>query len=745
VRRLRGPLRLDLKLERSLEICLVDIPVPMTPEDVAETLYHDHRRLLETAHALIVRPRVWQPIAGKRLEEVARPFRERVPERPLYILHSSDFELQLTPSLQPAVDSPLSADATTTLTALRQAELFYYLSNSPARLTPPAKSVFRLPSRALSRSFVRVGSVQLSKAILDAFFFWLLPSLSSCHVVLADTWTISSIALNAARLLDRYRPGEEPTRVEILSSYADAAPGAFLSHVATSVRLRLNPGETGVVLISALATGRLLSRFRGALALNDSHEAFRYISLYDLGASSDIPYLCSLPEAGEERFQPLALSQAQKRTFSIIEIDPVTYFPSLTVDDQLAPIRKRHTRDARDFFTNYQGIGALCVHRNAVDRGGQNYRHHAFFVDVARLLTSDLFVSKLDALTRSAVSGLTPAMVITPPHEAGEAMAARVAHIIREGTGIEVRIVVSADLRAGAVSTPTERIAALGREDTLIVVDDVSVSGRRLTSFQSNLRTLGFRGHLLYIVGVARPDDPAAWDDRCRTLRERVDYPDRRHDVTCVEKILLPDWLEDDCPWCFEESLLHGLRYELRESAPAVFQRYQELVRAREGRGLTESVFWCVTPPTFTSGAIFLERAPLCSEGDLVVCIASALERMRHGSTTTPDSPLGASFPVSIVLQPGDYLGNTFTDPSIRLGILRASRLAELVCSREWREDKRSERCLELLQSRQGCFDRELVLAAASGKLRLLENWLEAMSDPVAREIAELLLRLHPE
>lgn len=716
----------------------------MTPEDVAEALYHNHRRVLETAHALIVRPRVWQPIEGAQLEEIARPFRKRVPERPLYILHSCAFQLRLTPSLQSVGDSPLP-EAGPTLKALRQAELLHYLRNSPARLIPPAMSIFRLPSRALTRSFVRVGSVQLSKATLDAFFFWLLPSLLSCHVVLADTWTISSIALNAARLLDRYRPGEEPTRVEILSSYADAAPGAFLSHVETGVRLQLNPGETGVVLISALATGRLLSRLRSALALNASHESFRYISLYDLGASGDIPYLCSLPEAGEERFQPLTLSQSQKRTLSIVEIDPITYFPSLAVDDQLAPIRKRHTREARTFFTDYQGIGALSAHRNAVDRGRQNVRHHAFFVDVARLLESELFLGKLDALTRSAVVGLKPAMVITPPHEAGEAMAARVSHTVAEVTGSEVRVVVSADLRAGAASTPAEQIAALGREDTLIVVDDVSISGRRLTSFQSNLRTLGFRGHLLYIVGVARPDDPAAWDDRCRSLRERVDCPSHQHLVECVEKILLPDWLEDDCPWCFEESLLRGLRNELHDAGPTVFQRYQELVRAREGGGLTESVFWCAMPPTFTGGAIFFERAPLCSEGDLVVCIASALERMRHSSMTTPDPPLGTSFPVSIVLQPGDYLGNTFTDPSIRLGILRASRLAELVCSREWREDQRSQRCLELLQSRQGCFDRELVVAAAAGKLRLLESWLEAISDPVAREIAGLLLRLHPE
>jgi hypothetical protein len=79
--------------------------------------------------------------------------------------------------------------------------------------------------------FLRVGNVQGTRQVLDAFFFWMLPFLKDRSAILTDTWSISSIALNASRLLERYWMNSGPEQinrftseecyVDMLSSYPD--------------------------------------------------------------------------------------------------------------------------------------------------------------------------------------------------------------------------------------------------------------------------------------------------------------------------------------------------------------------------------------------------------------------------------------------------------------------------------------------------------------------------------------------
>ena len=59
------------------------------------------------------------------------------------------------------------------------------------------------------------------------------------------------------------------------------------------------------------------------------------------------------------------------------------------------------------------------------------------------------------------------------------------------------------------------------RRKEILILDDVSITGQRLNRFQANLRSWGFRGHVTYLVGVARPDDEEMWANLVNNLRLR--------------------------------------------------------------------------------------------------------------------------------------------------------------------------------------------------------------------------------
>ena len=58
-------------------------------------------------------------------------------------------------------------------------------------------------------------------------------------------------------------------------------------------------------------------------------------------------------------------------------------------------------------------------------------------------------------------------------------------------------------------------------QTNILIIDDVSTTGQRLSDYQTSLRKLEFYGHISYLVGVARPDDDSVWDNRIRNLKFR--------------------------------------------------------------------------------------------------------------------------------------------------------------------------------------------------------------------------------
>ncbi|MGH9800631.1 MAG: hypothetical protein ACRD82_09725, partial [Blastocatellia bacterium] len=168
------------------------------------------------------------------------------------------------------------------------------------------------------------------------------------------------------------------------------------------------------------------------------------------------------------------------------------------------------------------------------------------------------------------------------------------------------------------------------------------------------------------------------WEKRVRDLRYR-DNETPLHEVSYVEKVILPDWMENECPWCKEEEALATLLNEdnrLGQAQNALNRRRNLLVSIKEDQGLKDNALWCVgDKPRLTPNSIFLEHNNE-TEADVIVAVAAALQQMRNSKDEK--NKLETAYPHITVIDSEDYLGDTFSDNILRLAIIRVAKRSEL-------------------------------------------------------------------
>ncbi|WP_148210218.1 hypothetical protein [Candidatus Korobacter versatilis] len=587
--------------------------------------------------------------------------------------------------------------------------------------------VYRAPSQRFVNMFLRVGSIQRSRQVLDAFFFWMLPFLKGRNALLTDTWSISSIALNAARLLERYwwhmAPEKERRdllgcRVEMLSAYPDDLLGV-MPNIRDALLSVTEAGKRDVLMVlSAVSTGTSLRRLENLISeMQYKSEGFFFLALYRLSTLPDVAHLCDL-SSGVSGTTFASIDRGEVGSRAIIEIDRSTYFP-LDVKETALYIDKVACNHSARFFSDYRSCGAISIHRNAVDLSNQEHRHHGIYIDVTRMLRHEGFSSKLQS--QAASLDRPPVTIITPPHEAGVLLAQRIADFFRTTKGTTVPVFVHPDMRAIAGEVPQE-IAKASADDLVLVVDDVSITGQRLGRFQQSLRELKYPGRLVYLVAVARPSSDKSWNRRTQQLSYRTTGP--QHRVLCVEKVILPDWNHVTCPWCIETHNLSQLISQNRltgDSAAFVSKRIMTLERARIGTGLTDQALWRAdnaVPLALSPNSLFIPAdEPPPTEADVLGSIAAALQQMRIASDET--RRLEVNYPHMSLLHHDNYFGQRFNDDILRLGILRCAFPEELE-RLDGSEEEHRRRLLNdflLRRDNQESIALELAVARLSRKL----------------------------
>jgi hypothetical protein len=409
-------------------------------------------------------------------------------------------------------------------------------------------------------------------------------------------------------------------------------------------------------------------------------------------------------------------------------------------------ITKNAASPARRFFDRYQGTGSIRLHCDALDLSGQRLRHHGIDINVEAMLESEdfrnAFVGELQRIDRA------PAAVVLPPHRAGVGLADLASRVLTRKFGIEPPKIVHPDLSPDSSDVPRNDIQMLNADSLLLIIDDVSCTGRRLKRYQVNLRELGYIGRIFYVIGVARPESDDVWNTRVSELTLRDHRPEEPHIVASAEKVVLPNWDAAECPWCLELEALKSLytSIDTRDARRIVSRRLTVLDRAMRGQGLIDNAIWRTVDgaePHLTIESVFLtNRAP--TDADVIASVGAALQQMR---TWNKPRRLEGRYPHVMVVNPANYLGESprFNDDILRLAILRVAKREELERWDSREEIKRAEHVFqELLSANAGCdaVRLELAVAMIAGKLptpSISESGWEQLADvpyePLLREV----------
>jgi len=725
------PIFFELPIDQeNRQVCLVDLPKCQTDrsiERIADWLAGRYANKLEHTDLLVLRPDVSRQLKDAKRYAASLPaLARKAPQAGIHVLYSFKFDHQLSGNL--SASSPAGRYSTKTCDAIiegiREREFEHYASHSDALLSARKGFVYRAPSRHYVSKFLRVGNIQKSRQALDATFFWMLPFLQGRSAIIADTWSISSIAINAARLLGKYQRGMD-CKVDFLPEYFDGRPQSR-QYAQTQLLDGNLSKETILMLFSAVRSGKSLQRIQEAFSEILPAQTIEYLAIYSL-------------DGGEsERVSAHALCARLKgfrevpKAGAVVRIDPSSFFPMIVKDKPLK-IRKVNANGNYAFFTNYKGLHAFRIHRDVRDAAGNKLRHHAFDISVEHLLSNAEFLGQFRDKLRSLPY---PSVIVVPPHKAGELMGRKAKEILKVSKGQTPVLVVHADLDPKDDRLECFRIK---RQKEILILDDVSITGQRLNRFQANLRSWNFRGHVTYLVGVARPNDEMMWVDLVNNLSLGNDG--KENTVECLEKVVLPNWYEKECPWCQEHDWLSEMIRSSnfsKKSKKLAVERLKLLQEAADGKGLTNNVFW-IPPgkrrPTLTPGAIFLPDVD-ATEADITSSVAGAIQRMRVDSDDR--YRLEADFPQPRVLSPYNFLGPSprYNDLVIRMSVLRNALPRELTRWDDDDENQRADYLRNALIEDHCSFALELTGAIAQGKFPLMtDDDLTATLPPTVKEI----------
>lgn len=624
----------------------------------------------------------------------------RFEDRPMYFLASDDGVLFITRNINPAFPGDLLAsqglNENEVLDQIRQAEFRSMLNRSRAIISSAPGTVFEAPSKRLVRHFVRVGNIQYDRDAIDAVFYWLLPHLKRCAAILTDTWSISSIAFNAARLTRAYFGG--PTRrVELLPDYIGALDGSEDRARSIVERLvRESPTEEDldcvVCLISATQSGSLRERLDTILQGRMNRFTRGHIAIIGLG-DPGMPVLYDL--SSDSRFGLIDEDDAEALQDRQIPIDPQVYFPLIFEDIDIV-VAGPLARTSRGDWNLLASHGVVQVHREVV--GTDKPRHHGVHLATEKLLAIPGYTGRFDAAMAEVDS--SPILIVAPPGEASSMLAQRVNETLL-ARGQTPRLFLHDTLVLGGPEGLSEEeqeiralLAAATEADEIIILTDAWVNDASLTQFQKSLRNEEYRGRIRYVIGIARPESLAEWAHTSSRLASRPQQP--AHVVTAVMTVPVPDWNRDQCPWCEEVRLYE--RWSQRSPLPAFLSARRDALSKASRSGLEGDVLLGLPHldrMKLGPGSFYVQQNS--SEAEAFAAVAGVLQRLRN--RTEVDGPaLGPKrFPVSTVLKHTDYTRETWSDAILRGMFLRAATRDELVYTDPAKEKKRTKAIQDLV------------------------------------------------
>ncbi len=770
--------------EHPVSLAAVQFSPEQTIEMLFDNIYTGFPEIRMQASALVLRPDVRDQFAASDLisvcegngtgqsamlnaiaEAIADPEVHfgRFRSLPVHILHTEDFQPVLSANINPLSNShdlieehlalPISLDE------IREAEMRFLVEKSRAFLPPIEGTYYLAPSNKPARSFLRVGNIQYSRQSIDAVTFWLLPHLKHSKAILADTWSLSSIAMNASRVLAHLRD-ERPVPVEMLSQYQDASQDRQAALMEILDRLvdeveQTVPGmaehdalaEADVdlampvtCLMSATQSGSLVEVLKDQKELSGLNIDFAFVALFSLGKTGQLPVLCDMSDdPGFAKIEDHEIAE-----LAPIRVDPQVYFPLRYLNVELTPM-VAEADVFRPFLDVVLGHGILSVHRDQATDGLT--RHHGIHVDMERLFALPAFVEQFKV--RLATLNPVPTVILAPLHAAAKMLADLAADLLKGINGSCPTIVRHTSLELRAEGATAEYDAQVRAELTnvpakaaILVLDDCYITGARMTGYQTRLRQLAVQARLHYLVGLARPDNGNKWELFRRRVSYRAKQDRQQHTsntVDAVFNVCLPNWQDRNCPWCREAAFYESCKPESDDAEFPNFMVERQAMLTDRDTGLRDNLFFVLdgaAPLKLHSGSIFTDENCNCSQAEIFTAVAASLQHLRVTGGGRP--PLGPRrYPVATVIQSSNYLHEMYTDSILRASILRGAGLEELVYTDPDKERDRSDYISTIIASTEADKNdlrAEIIVAHALHKCTVVESLEPPVSAEEARE-----------
>jgi len=679
----------------------------------------------------------------------------RLAGKSIYLLSSYDHAIQISANLSTPARTPFDSPQEI-VDRLRDAEMDFLMDAGSAIFPSLANAGYRTPSQRMVKSFVRAGNIQLSRAAIDATFFWLIPHLRDIDGIIVDTWSIGSTALNASRRLAQYAE-RKSVPIEIMAPQIGPHAGEYrnlpedLDRLIAKIEIRTDRKPNILALMSTVSSGTLCRELD--LWQQEGGEAnLSMCCLYSL-RSNPPTNLATLRHFGDdERF-------SESKAAVALTIDPKTFFVPRQIDE---PVRlgvpSAYTDEAPskfiDLVNNYENISELIsIHTTRQDEIGPN-KHHCVFVDMERLVESPVFIEKLHA-ELSKVS-TAPKFIITRRTTAAKHLGRLAKEKWPDAKLFDLVFIDPNDMTLRA------ELLTASNDDVVLILDDVFVKGEGITSYQRSLRQIELRAKVHYLVALARPARLHTWSHTAKNFafkfRDGQGQGPKPNDARFVEFALLPSWGDNKCPWCAERSELASFL----DRNPDLGQGYRDHIQNRmrtlddasRSGGISSDNIWfrrIDAPATLQLSP----KSTLWTGGKnddprvIFASVLSHLQAMRSGLCRYGKEgqriPLGPpQGPLHTIIDPKDYLRTGYSESTIFASILRAGRPYELNPTDMEGAEERAEVLQEIVNDRSGPradLGPEIFVASLSGKTSdtLFKDMAEVL-DPIERRLMRRMI-----
>ncbi|MDB4019437.1 hypothetical protein N9491_02370 [Planktomarina temperata] len=614
----------------------------------------------------------------------------RFPKAKSFLLFCSDYNHKLTD-----MNGKLVKKLDEELENIRHEELEKLVDASGALYEGNKYHFFRLPSGQTADYFLRIGNCLARQEALHIFSFWAIPSLQNTNLIICDTWSISTLGMFLARLGERYSGNKY--ECQYLSRYLDDNIGT-----ANEVEEMLEQADDGSVtplfLVSVVSSGRSLEIYSTAYAHLFINRIPKALVLYYVGnnlsfspsSHFDMVVLCNLGSVLEGKglkgfTEDFAVENGQQ----IFSIDTETYFPKYFEAREHKFSVIKCAIESKPFFERYAGHQIFSICKNGASNTKLNLRrHHAFHVDILKLVKTKEFSERLKSKLEALPNPPTHVICLTKP--ADLAMAKVLRDLLQGSCKIDI-------MRMSTFKKIPGRKDILGvlnnNKNRVLFVDAMFISGQSTAQdFQQGLRqgltaanTSSYAAAISYLIGLLRPDLSSKISSEVGQMVRKC-CPTQQGDILTdsVETILLPNWDDQKCPWCAERELHRLLSKKYISQMSWLERDYIDkrisLLMTCGQDGLKENLFFKRYPDqTFMFGksSLWFDTAHVQNKGlkhteaDVMLAVASAIQYWRDDYWKLP--------PAQYLLdQQTCFSVNVYNDTLLRAAIWRSLSKTEV-------------------------------------------------------------------